>query len=167
MERIALVGCGGSGKTYLANQLGTLLDLPVTHLDAHYYDTGWSPRCTEEFAAVQHDRVAADRWIIEGNYAGTLPIRLRRADTVLFLDLPPLTCLAGVAQRRWRFRGGQHPGAGVYDRITWDFACYILGYRRNMRPRVRHLIATCAQHARVVTLTSRSAVRDFLHATVT
>ncbi|MEV3966020.1 hypothetical protein AB0M34_35025 [Nocardia sp. NPDC050193] len=35
-------------------------------------------------------------------------------------DLPALTCLLGIAQRRRRYRGGQHKD-GVYDRITWDF----------------------------------------------
>ncbi|MFB4265156.1 hypothetical protein [Nonomuraea sp. GTA35] len=30
--RIAVLGCGGSGKTVLANRLGTMLGIPVTHL---------------------------------------------------------------------------------------------------------------------------------------
>lgn len=38
MKRIAIIGCGGSGKSYLARQLGAALELPVTHLDALYYD---------------------------------------------------------------------------------------------------------------------------------
>jgi ATP-dependent protease Clp ATPase subunit len=38
MERVAIVGCGGSGKSYLARQLGRILQAPVTHLDAVFYD---------------------------------------------------------------------------------------------------------------------------------
>ena len=91
--------------------------------------------------ALQRDLVAAPRWIIDGNYASTLPIRLQAADTVIFLDLPGWACLWGILQRRLRHGGGQHQAIGVYDRITWNFARYILGYRKTMAPRVRALIA--------------------------
>ncbi|WP_051579989.1 topology modulation protein [Pseudonocardia acaciae] len=155
MQRIAVIGCGGSGKTHLARRLAAVLDLPLTHLDGAYYDSGWNPLPQDEFAALQRTMVTRPRWIIEGNYAGTLPIRLASADTVIFLDLPAITCLAGIVRRRWRYRGGQHPEAGVYDRITWSFVRYILGYRSTMRPRVRRLLAEHAPHARLVTLTSR------------
>jgi adenylate kinase family enzyme len=160
VDRIAIVGCGGSGKTHLARQLATLLDLPVTHLDAIYYDEDWKPLAQEEFAAQQRELVAAPRWLIEGNYVGTLPIRLDTADTVIFLDLPALTCLLGVAQRRWRYRGGQHKD-GVYDRITWDFVKYIWGYRQTMRPRMRDLLAE-HDSATLITLSSRRAAARFL-----
>ncbi|WP_157751499.1 hypothetical protein [Actinoplanes derwentensis] len=40
MRKIAIVGNSGAGKTVLANRLGTLLEIPVTHLDALRYDPG-------------------------------------------------------------------------------------------------------------------------------
>lgn len=162
MDRIAVIGCGGSGKSTTARQLARLLDLPLVHLDALYYDEHWAPLPGVEFAARQEKLVAGDRWIIEGNYAGTLPSRLAAADTVIFLDLPAATCLWGIAQRRWRYRGGQHRSDGVYDRITWDFVRYILGYRRTTRPRVRGLLQEHGPHVRLVTLTSRRQADEFI-----
>jgi len=162
VERIAIIGCGGSGKSRLARQLGTALDLPVTHLDALYYDEAWTSLPKDEFAALQRDLVAAPGWVIDGNYASSLPIRLAAAETVVFLDLPATACLWGIAQRRLRQRGGQDKATGVYDRITWNFVRYVWDYRRAMRPRVRTLIAEHAAHAELVVLTTRRGVRRWL-----
>lgn len=162
MDRIAIIGCGGSGKTHLANQLAALFKLPLTHLDGVYYDADWKPRSQEEFAALQQEMVAKPQWVIEGNYASTLPIRLTAADTVVFLDLPAITCLAGILQRRWRYRGGQHAKDGVYDRITWNFLRYIWGYRKNMRPKVRQLLHEQGGNGRLITLTSRRQAAQFM-----
>lgn len=63
--------------------------------------------------------------MIDGNYASTMPIRLTAADTVIFLDLPAITCLWGITQRRHRYHGTQNDHDGVYDRITWDFVKYV------------------------------------------
>jgi adenylate kinase family enzyme len=162
MDRIAIIGCGGSGKSTLARRLAAQMRLPLTHLDACYYDEHWKPTSPDEFADLQRKLVAADRWIIEGNYAATLAIRLARADTVVFLDLPALACLWGIVARRWRYRGRQHAAVGVYDRITWSFVRYILGYRRSMRPRVRQLVAEYAGHARFLTFMSRRQADRFV-----
>ena len=162
MERIAIIGCGGSGTSTIARQLGRLLDLPLTHLDAIYYDQDWKPLPHDEFAAKQEKLVAGERWLIEGNYASTLPIRLAAADTVIFLDMPAATCLLGIVQRRWKYRGGQHHQDGVFDRITWGFVTYIWGYRRSMRPKVTALTAEYAPAAKLITLSSRRAANAFL-----
>ncbi|MGW4370332.1 hypothetical protein ACWEKT_32275 [Nocardia takedensis] len=164
MDRIVILGCGGSGKTFLANQIAELLDLPLTHLDAIHYDADWNPLPGEEFAARQRALAAAPRWLLEGNYAATLPIRLAAADTVIFLDLPATTCLLGIVQRRWRYRGGQHERDGVYDRITIGFLRYICRYRTTMRLRVKELFDHHGTGAHLITLTSRRAADRFLRA---
>jgi adenylate kinase family enzyme len=162
VDRIAIIGCGGSGKSHLARELGATLGIIPVHLDIMYYDKDWNPLRKDQFAALQHDLVSAPRWVIDGNYASTLPIRLAAADTVIFLDLPARACLCGIAQRRLRYGCGQHQAIGVYDRITWGFVRYILGYRRSMAPRVRALIAGHATEAEVIVLRSRRAARRYL-----
>lgn len=162
MRRVVVVGCGGSGKTVLARQMGESLGIPVVHLDALFYDEGWEPCGQAEFAARQERAVAAAAWVMDGNYASTLPIRLRAADAVVFLDLPAWQCLVGVAQRRLRYRGGQRRTDGVFDRISWSFVRYIVGYRRGMAPKVRALVEAHARpEAAVFVLRSRRAVRRF------
>lgn len=71
-------------------------------------------------------------------------------------------CLWGIVQRRLCHRGGQHKDIGVYGRITWYFVRYILGYRSQMAPRIRQMIADHAGNAEVVVLRSRRAARSYL-----
>jgi adenylate kinase family enzyme len=53
MERIAIVGCGGSGKSRPARVLGARLGITPVHLDALYYDKDWQPLDQETFASLQ------------------------------------------------------------------------------------------------------------------
>ncbi|MFF5085491.1 topology modulation protein [Actinoplanes sp. NPDC000266] len=148
MKRVVIVGAGGAGKTVLARQLGAILDLPVTHLDALRYDRAWRTVAEETYRAAQRNLVSADRWLIEGNSLASLPIRAARADTIIVLDQHPLVCLAGILHRRLRYRGGQHPD-GVFDRITPEVIRYVLGYRSRHLPRVLACIREHGAHAQV------------------
>ena len=71
-----------------------------------------------------------------------------------FLDLPAWSCLRGIAQRRWRYRGGQHDD-GVFDRVTWQFITYIWTYRRRMAPKGRAMLAEHAGHAEIIVARTR------------
>jgi adenylate kinase family enzyme len=166
MKKIAIVGCGGSGKSYLARELGRLLDAPVTHLDAVYYDDEWNALPMEKFAALQRELVSAPGWVIDGNYNSTLRIRLEACDTVVFMDMPTLTCLWGVLSRQLRHGRGQNKGNGIYNRIHMGVIRYVWSYRRTMRPRVIQKIDKFAgHHVEVVPLTSRRQTRRWLERT--
>lgn len=161
MRTIMICGCGGSGKSELASQLGQRLNLPVILLDMEYYDEHWNALDPELFAQRQRELVAADEWIIDGNYATTMPIRLGKAQTVIVLDIHPLVCLWGIVQRRFQHRGDDDHSRHRRGRINWGFVKYVLSYRRKMRPRVERLIA---EHAvgTVIRLRSRGEVRRFV-----
>jgi len=162
VNRVAIVGCGGSGKSYVARELSRLLDLPITHMDAVYFDDQWNPLPMERFEAVQREFVAAPRWVIDGNYNSTVQVRLQAADSVVFMDLPTRVCLWGILSRQLRHGRGHNDQTGVYNRITGDVLRYVLGYRRKMRPRVLAKIDQHASGARVIMLTSRRQTRHFL-----
>jgi adenylate kinase family enzyme len=161
VRKIAVVGCGGSGKTYVARRLGEVLGLPVTHLDAVFYDDEWNELPREKFAAAQRELVAGPGWVIDGNYNSTLEIRLAACDTVVFTDVATVAALRGVLGRQARYGAGQH-GDGVHNRIHWGVLRYVAGYRRRMRPQVLAKIERHAGHAEVVRLTSRRAAWRWL-----
>ncbi|MBC2902184.1 topology modulation protein [Streptomyces cupreus] len=162
MKKVAIVGCGGSGKSHVARALGDVLDAPVTHLDAAFYDDEWNELPMEKFAAVQRDLVAQEKWVIDGNYNSTLQIRLEACDTVVLMDVSTPAALWGVFSRQLR-HGAGHKGNGVHNRIHWGVIKYVATYRRKMRPRVMAKIDQfAAGHADVVLLTSRRQTRRWL-----
>lgn len=162
MKKVAIIGCGGSGKSYLARELGKILDAPVTHLDAAFYDDEWNELPMDKFAEVQRELVAQPRWVIDGNYNSTLQIRLEACDTVVLMDVSTAAALWGVFSRQIR-HGAGHRGNGVHNRIHWGVIKYVSTYRHKMRPRVMTKIEQFASgHADVVLLTNRRKTRRWL-----
>lgn len=162
MNKVAIVGCGGSGKSHVARELGRILDAPVTHLDAAFYDDEWNALPKDEFADLQRELVATPRWVIDGNYNSTLPVRLEACDTVILMDVSTVAALYGVLSRQIR-HGAGHKGNGVHNRIHWGVITYVATYRRKMRPRVIAKIEEFASgRADVVLLANRRQTRRWL-----
>jgi adenylate kinase family enzyme len=164
VQRIAVIGCGGAGKTTLANELGRRLDLPVLHIDGSYWqqrpDGEHVESTPEQWRAIHAEMIAGARWVIDGMKLGALPARLEAADTIVFLDLPAWRCLWGVLCRRLRYRGQMRPDIGVYDRVNAEFVRWIWSFGRTARPRILDLLSECS--CDVVVCTSRREVRSFL-----
>src|SRR5207248_9352838 len=102
MKRVLVIGSGGTGKTTVAQRLARRTGLPLIHLDLLYWRPGWQPTPGEEWRETVRRLVAGERWIIDGNYGGTLDLRLAACDTVVFLDLPRVLCLWRVLVRQLR-----------------------------------------------------------------
>ena len=85
------------------------------------------PTPDPEWDRITADLSAGDRWIMDGNYGRTLPVRLAAADTVIFLDLPRVVCTWRVLKRQVRWLGRVRPDAapGCPERLTWEFVSWV------------------------------------------
>ena len=164
MRRVLVIGSGGAGKSTLATQLGGITGLPVIHLDAHYWRTGWVPTPETEWRSRVESLVAGEFWIMDGNYGGTLERRLARADTVVFLDLPRWRCLTRVLTRWLRFRGRSRPSLapGCPERLRWEFVKWIWGYRGRRRASILKRLESLGPGQRAVILRSPGDVERWL-----
>jgi adenylate kinase family enzyme len=132
MQRVLIVGNCGAGKTTLAKKLGLKLDLPVIHLDYHYWKPNWQKPQKGEWRTKVRELVKGKSWIIDGNYRSTFDIRVPAADTVIFLDLPRHLSLLRVIHRYLQNRGSTRSdlGGNNQDKVDLDFIKWVLSYPR-------------------------------------
>lgn len=155
-----VVGCCGAGKSTVTTTLAHTWDLPVVHLDRLYWKPGWIRSPNEEWERRVRELVAADSWIHDGNYTTTLPLRLPRADLVVFVDTPRRVCLYRALRRR--ITGNKiHDIPGCPETIDWEFVRYVWRFPKDHRVKLMDKLAT---HPEVVRLRTRRQVREFLAA---
>ena len=137
MKKIIVIGCPGSGKSRFSRAL-------------HHQ--------TDIFHERLADVLAKDAWIIDGNYASTLELRLDACDTAFFLDYPPDVCLDGVRERRGKPRSDL---PWIETEEDAAFIEFIKGYHTNQRPQVLALLEKyCAKN--VIVFKSREQADAFL-----
>ena len=98
-DRIVILGCPGSGKSTFARKLQEKTGLPLIHLDNVWWRTDGTHISREAFDRALGELLQGERWIMDGNYSRTYEVRLRSADTAIFLDYDEETCMAGVTAR--------------------------------------------------------------------
>lgn len=98
-DRIIIVGCPGSGKSYLAERLHMRTGLPLFHLDNVWWNADRTHITEEEFDNTLQTILQGEKWIIDGDYSRTYEPRFLACDTVIFLDLSAEECMSGIMER--------------------------------------------------------------------
>jgi adenylate kinase family enzyme len=104
MNRVAVIGASGSGKTTFAAALAARLGCPCVELDALHWEPGWKMADLEVFRARVAEATAGERWVADGSYTKVRDVVWPRADTVVWLDYPLPVVVARLVRRtavRW------------------------------------------------------------------
>jgi adenylate kinase family enzyme len=138
MQRVLVLGCCGAGKSTLSRRIAAITGLPRIELDTHYWHPGWQATPREAWAQTVAALCERPAWIMDGNYTGTLPLRLARADAVIWLDYPRRVCLRRVLLRVAKDHGRVREGrpAGCPERFDLEFLRYVWNFNASVRPRV-------------------------------
>jgi len=101
-RRVVVIGTSSSGKTSLAARLATLLGAPHIELDAIFWGPDWTKTPREEFRRTVAAAVAAEAWVVDGNYSTVRDIVWERATTAVWLDYPFVVVFARALARTAR-----------------------------------------------------------------
>lgn len=139
-QRIMIFGLPGSGKSTFAVHLARQLNLPLYHLDKHFFVENWVEREKAGFLNLQQEIVNKNRWIIDGNAIGSLEMRYARADLVLYFRISRPLCLKRLVQRRFfKDLSIQDRAEGCEERLRFSLVRYMWKFNHRVQPLVHKL----------------------------
>lgn len=126
--KIHIIGCSGSGKTYLATALSKKNSIPHFDLDDIQWDNnaqGYGMKMPiEKRNALLQEILANDEWIIEGVYYSWVQQSFEDADKIYVLDMPKYLYTSRIILRSIKRKIGIQKGKketlkSVYNLLKW------------------------------------------------
>ena len=137
MKKVIVIGCPGSGKSTFAKKLHIKTNIPLFHLDMMYWKE--DKTVVEKFVFLDKlfTVLQQDEWIIDGNYASSMELRIDKCDTIFFLDYPLDVCLSGINERKGKVRSDM---PWVEKEDDAEFIEFVKNYNLQNRPLVMKLL---------------------------
>jgi adenylate kinase family enzyme len=86
LARVVVIGSTGSGKTTFARRLADCLQSTHIELDAINWQPNWTARPRAELRELTRNAVAAERWVVDGNYSAVRDIVWPAATSIIWLN---------------------------------------------------------------------------------
>lgn len=126
--KIHIIGCSGTGKTYLAAVLSEKYNIPHFDLDDLQWDNN-SGRYgvktpVEKRNSLLQQLLQRDSWIIEGVYYAWVQESFEKADVIYVLDIPKHVCKYRIILRFIKRKLGIETGKketvkSLYNLLKW------------------------------------------------
>ena len=172
IERVNVIGTSGSGKSTFGRQLAHLFGLPFIEMDSAYWGPNWTEPTDEEFIPKVKAVTEGSRWVLDGNYSRTTPIKWRQVQLVVWLDMSFVRTVFRVSVRclkRSLTKAEIWPGTGNRETLRKTFLSKesiilwaITSYRRNRQRYSEIMESQEYRHIWFVRLRSPSDVNSFL-----
>jgi len=165
MSKITILGVRASGKTTLANKLGGLFGIPVTHLDRIF----WSKKggLADDVFVKEVEAIISnnDAWIIEGSLplSKTLDLRIAAADTIIFYHLPLYFVLWRQTKRFFKWFNRVRPDIGGDNKQRYPFTWKEIQHARHYPNQELYAkIAACQKNKTVIIIKNRGDEKRLL-----
>jgi len=158
MKKVMVIGCPGSGKSTFSKSLHKITGIPLFHLDMIFWNEDKTTVDKSVFIKRLLKIFKMDEWIIDGNYASTMELRIQECDTAIFLDYPLDVCLNGIKERKGKPRSDM-PWIETDDDI--EFIDFIKNYTLQNRPQVMELLNRYS-HKDIYIFSNRTQAEEFL-----
>lgn len=168
MQKVAVFGNAGGGKSTLSRKLSAITSLPLHILDKVQFLPGGIAIPTADYQQIHADILATDAWIIDGfGSLETLWPRLEAADTLIYLDLPLPLHFWWVTKRF--LSGYMNPPAGWPENTpilasSWQSYQVLWLCHQKLTPRYRQYIEQVQDHKTIYHLRSPQQITQFLAA---
>ena len=166
LERIAIIGNAGGGKSVLARALAHARGLPLHTIDDVQWRPGWVRAPLEDVAAAHAAWLDEPRWIIDGWGSWDLiERRFAAADTVVVVDFPLWQHYRWALQRQAEailgLRSDWPPPGCRASVVTFELLRVMRWVHREARPRLLARAARPEYRARVVHLQTTAQYHMF------
>ncbi len=136
--RIMVVGSSGAGKSTLSRKIADRLHVEYFSIDRDVrWLANWTARDQAAQRSILQQIASRERWIIDGSGPSSFDIRLPRTDIVIWMRLPRLTCMLGLARRVTKYYGRVRPdmAGGCKEPLPgFDFLTYIWTFEKRHAP---------------------------------
>lgn len=146
MKKVLVIGSCGAGKSTFARRLHSVTGLKLIHLDKCYHQPNWEEPPDEQWFEVVNKLIKGDEWIIDGNFGGSMDLRMKHCDTVIWLDFPRFVCTWRILKRTLKYYGKTRPdmAEGCNERFDWDFIKYVWNFERDKNPSIESRLKSFA-----------------------
>ena len=162
--KIHIIGCSGSGKTYLAKALAKKQSIPHFDLDDLFWDNS-AETYGVKMPVEKRDRMVQDimqkpDWIVEGVYYGWVGQCFADADMIYILDIPRRVVRYRILRRFFRRKLGLEPGKKETLKSLQGLLRWVDTFQEKNMKEIRQILRPHEEKVRI--LRTKKEVREII-----
>ncbi|MDX1535648.1 MAG: hypothetical protein R3346_02715 [Candidatus Spechtbacterales bacterium] len=160
MQKIIIIGISAIGKTWFSKELSKKLGLPVFHLDTIFWKDNWEEQDPEIVKNKISELLSQDSYIIEGYIEPLSNERIKKADTIIYLDFSGYVAFFQAIKRWFKHRQVSRPELPQNNIESLGFKFFMTILFRKERDEIEKAIKGYSE--KVIRLKNKKEAHEFL-----